>query len=31
MLVVSPYIVKLKYKSTDKRTTVWQHWNDKHM
>jgi len=28
MLVFSPFIVKLKYMSTDKRTTVWHHWND---
>jgi len=31
MLVFSPFIVKLKYMSTDKRTTVWRHWNDRLM
>jgi len=28
MLVFSPFIVKLKYMSTDKRTTIWHYWND---
>ena len=27
MLVFSPFIVKLKYMFTYKRTTVWHHWN----
>jgi len=31
MLVFSPFIVKLKYMSTYKRTTSWHHWNDKLM
>jgi len=28
MLVFSSFIVKLKYMSTYKGTTVWHHWND---
>jgi len=24
----SSFVVKLKYMSTYKRTTVWHHWND---
>jgi len=26
--VLGSFIVKLKYTSTYKRTTVWHHWND---
>jgi len=31
MLVFISFVVKLKYMSTDKRTAVWHHWNNKLM